>query len=163
MVDFQNIYVIQINIQFSHSVLSDSLWPHAVQHCQASLSITNSWSSLKLVCLVCDATHPAIQPSHPLSFLSPPAFNLSQYQGLFQWVSPSPILWQNWPRYWSFSFSISPSNEYSGLTGLIFLQFKRLSRVFSNTIQKHQFFGTQLFYSPTLKYIHDYWKNHSFD
>ena len=46
----------------------------------------------------------AIQPSHPLSFPSPPAFNLSQHQGLFQWVS-----------YWSFSFSISPSNEYSGL------------------------------------------------
>ena len=51
----------------------------------------------------------AIQPSHLL--LSPsPAFNLSQHQGLFQWVSSS--IW--WPKYWSFSFSISPSNEYSG-------------------------------------------------
>ena len=55
-----------------------------------------------------------------------------------------------WSKYWSFSFSISPSNEYSGLiyflglTGLI-LQPKGLSRVFSNTtFQKHQFFGTQL-------------------
>ena len=48
----------------------------------------------------------AIQPSHPL--LSPsPAFDLSQHQALFQWIS--------WPKYWSFSFSISPSNEYSGL------------------------------------------------
>ena len=54
-----------------------------------------------------------------------------------------------WPKYWSFSFSISPSNEYSGLissglTGLISLQSKGLSRVFSNTVQKHQFFSAQL-------------------
>ena len=53
----------------------------------------------------------AIQSSHPLSSPSPPAFNLSQHQGLFQWVS---YLHQV-AKYWSFSFSISPSNEYSGL------------------------------------------------
>ena len=53
----------------------------------------------------------AIQPSHPLSSPSP-TFNLSQQQGLFQWVS----YLHQWPKYWSFSFSISPSNEYSGLT-----------------------------------------------
>ena len=52
----------------------------------------------------------AIQPSHPLS-PSPPAFNLSQHQGLFQWVSSS----HQMAKYWSFSFNISPSNEYSGL------------------------------------------------
>ena len=50
----------------------------------------------------------AIQPSCPLSSPAPPAFNLSQHQGLFQWVSSS---YQVWPKYWSFSFSISPSNE----------------------------------------------------
>jgi len=49
----------------------------------------------------------AIQPSHP----SPPAFNLSQHQGLFQWVG----FLHYWPKYWSFSFSINPSSEYSGL------------------------------------------------
>ena len=48
-----------------------------------------------------------IQPSHPLLSPSPPAFNLSQHQGLFKWV--------RWPTYWTFSVSISPSNEYSGL------------------------------------------------
>jgi len=53
----------------------------------------------------------AIQPSHPLSSASPPAFNLSRHQGLFQWVD---ALLQE-AKYWSFSFSISPSNEYSGL------------------------------------------------
>ena len=53
----------------------------------------------------------AIQPSHPLSPPSPPAFNLSQHWGLFQWVSFS----HRCPKYWSFSFSISLSNVYSGL------------------------------------------------
>ena len=52
----------------------------------------------------------AIQPSHPLSSPSPPGFNLSQHQGLFQ-----EVLRIRWPKYGSFSFSISPSNEYSGL------------------------------------------------
>ena len=53
----------------------------------------------------------AIKPSHPLSSLSPPAFNLSQHQCL----SRESVLHIRWPKYWSFSFSISPSNEYSGL------------------------------------------------
>ena len=52
-----------------------------------------------------------LQPSHPLLFPFPPALNLSQHQGLFQWISSS----HQWPKYWSFSFSISPSNEYSVL------------------------------------------------
>ena len=52
-----------------------------------------------------------IQPSYPLLTPSPPAHSLSQHQGLFQWVG-SCIMW---PKYWSFSFSTSPSNEYSGL------------------------------------------------
>ena len=51
----------------------------------------------------------AIQPSHPLSSPSPSAFNFPQHQGLFQ------ALCISWPKYWSFSFSISPSNEHSGL------------------------------------------------
>ena len=57
--------------------------------------------------LVCDA----IQPSHPLSSPSPPALDLSQHQGLFKWVSSSHQV----VKVWSFSFSISPFNEYSGL------------------------------------------------
>ena len=52
-----------------------------------------------------------IQPSHPLSSPSPPAFNLSQHHSLFQWS----VLHIKWPKYWSFSFSISPSNVYWGL------------------------------------------------
>ena len=53
----------------------------------------------------------AVQPSHLLLLPSPPALNLSQHQGLFQWVSFS----HQEAKYWSFSFSISPSSEYSGL------------------------------------------------
>ena len=84
----------------------------------------------------------AIQTSHLLS--SPcPAFNLSQHQSLFQWVSSL----HQWPKYWRFSFSISPSNEYSnwlplGLTGFISLLFKGPSRVFSSTtVKKHLSFS----------------------
>ena len=72
-----------------------------------------------------------------------------------------------WTRYWSFSFGINPSNEYSGLiflgwTGWISLLSKGLSRVFSNTtVQKPLAFS--FFYSPTLTSIHHHWKNYSFD
>ena len=88
----------------------------------------------------------AIQPSHPLSSPSPPAPNPSQHQGF----SNESTLSIGWPKYWSFSFSISPSNEYPGLisfrwTGWMSLQSKGLSRSFSNTtVQKHQFFSAQL-------------------
>ena len=81
----------------------------------------------------------AVQPSHPLSSSSPPPFNLASIKV----SSNESVLWIRWSKYWSFSFS--PSNEYSGLTGLISLQSKELSRVFSNTmVQKHQFFGAEL-------------------
>ena len=59
----------------------------------------------------------AIQPSHPLSPPSPPALNLSQHQGLFQQVGSC----IRWPKYWSCSFSISPSNEYSGLISFMII------------------------------------------
>ena len=87
----------------------------------------------------------AIQPSHPLSPSFPPNLNPSQHQGLFQWVGS----FHQVPKYWRFSFSISPFNEYSGWfplesTSLISLLSKGLPRVFSNTtVQKHQFCGTQ--------------------
>ena len=91
-----------------------------------------------------------IQPSHPLLSLFPPTFNLSQHQSLFvnfhirRCETPG-CVW----NYWSFSLSVNPSNEYSGLnplglTGLVSLQLKGLSRVFPNTtVQKQQFFSTQ--------------------
>ena len=73
-----------------------------------------------------------------------------------------------WPKYWSFSFNISPSNEYSGLislglSGLISLQSKGLSRVFSNTtVQKYSSLVLSLLSGPTLTSVHDYWENNSY-
>ena len=86
----------------------------------------------------------AIQPSHLLSPPSPPALNLSQHQGLFQWVSSL----NHVAKRIGASGSILSMNIQGwsplGLTGLISLLSKRLSRVFSSTtIQKHQFFSTQ--------------------
>ena len=95
------------SVPFSHSVMSDSLWPHGRTAArQASLSITNSWSILKLMPIKLMMS----SNNHLLSSPSPPTFNLSQHQGLFN-ESVLPI---RWPKYWSFSFNISPSNEYSG-------------------------------------------------
>ena len=69
---------------FSHAWLFATPWTAA---CQASLSITNSQSLLKIMSIELVIT--SIQPSHPLTSPSPPAFNLSQHQGLFKWVSSS--------------------------------------------------------------------------
>ena len=89
----------------------------------------------------------AIQPSHPLSSPSPPSLNLSQHQGLFKWVKFSYQLSKVLEA--SASTSVLPMTiqDWFSLrwTGWISLQSKGLSRVFSNTtVQKHQFFGTQL-------------------
>ena len=87
----------------------------------------------------------AIQPSWPLLSPSPPAFNLFQHQGFFQWVGSS----HEMAKYWSFSFSISPSNEYSGLISfrndwfdLLAVQ-GTLKSLLNTTVQKLQFFGAQ--------------------
>ena len=105
----------------------------------------------------------AIQPSHPLSS-SAPAFSLSQHQGLFQWVNS----FIRWPKYWNFSFSIRPSNEYSGLISFRIDWFDLLSRDSQESIPTPQFKNINslvlsFLYGPTLTSIHDYWKNHSFD
>ena len=89
----------------------------------------------------------AMQPSHPLSSLSPPAFYLSQHQGLFKQVSSSHRVAK--VLEFQLSASLLPMNSQDwfplGLTDLISLQSKGLSRVFSNnTVQKHQFFSAQL-------------------
>ena len=71
-----------------------------------------------------------------------------------------------WPKYWSFSFNISPSNEHSVLISFrldwldLHREFKGLSRIVSNTtVQNQQSFGAQFLYSPTLTSIQDHWKN----
>ena len=122
------------------------VWPFAtpwITACQASLSITNSWSSLKLMSI------DLVMPSSYL-ILYCPLLLLPPVPPSIRVFSNESALPMKWPKYWSFSFSIIPSKEHPGLISLewtswISLQFKGLSRVFSNTtVQKHQFFSAQL-------------------
>ena len=94
-------------IEFSRSVVSDSLWPREPQHASAPIHHQLQESTQTHVHQVGDA----IQPSHPLSSSSPPAFNLSQHHGLLKWGSSSHQVAQ----VLSFSFNNSPSNEHPGL------------------------------------------------
>ena len=136
----------QISVQFSSFQLLSCVWlfvtPWWTSACQASLSITNSQSLLKLMFIesVIPTSHLIV--CHPLLLpLVLPSIKV---------FSSESVLRFRWPKYWNFSFSISPSNEYSGLISfridwLDLLAVKGLSRVFSNTtVQKHQFFRAQL-------------------
>ena len=112
--------------------------------CQASLPSTISQSLLKLI-----STESVIPSNHLI--LCHPLILLPSIFPIVRVFSNESALPVRWPQYWTFSFNISPSNENTqhwsplGWTGWIFLQSKGLSRVFSNTtVQKHQFFGTQL-------------------
>ena len=108
----------------------------------------------------------AIQPSHPLSSASLPAFNLSQYHGF----SSESVICIRWPKHWSFSFSISPSNEYSGLISfrMDWLDLLAVQGTLKRLLQHHSwkasilwcsaFFIVQLSYSYMTTE-----KNHSFD
>ena len=108
---------------------------------QASLSITNSQSSLKLTSIK------SVMPSNHLILCHPLLLPPSIFPSIRVFSNES-ALHIRWPNYWSFSFNISPSNEHwspLGCTGWISLLSKGLSRVFSNTtVQKHQFFSAQL-------------------
>ena len=129
------------------------------------VSSTISWSLLKLKSIE------LVMPSNHLVLCLPLLLLPSVFLSIRVFSNQS-ALRIRWPKYWSFSFSISPFNEYSGwfplgLTGLISWQCKGLSRVFYNTtVQKHQFFSAQFslwFNQKGLTTIHDHWKNHSFD
>ena len=109
---------------------------------QASLSIKSSQSLLKLISIE------SVMPSNHLVLCCPLLLLPSVFPSIRVFSSES-VFRIMWPKYWSFSFSRSPSNEYSGLISfrmdwLILLEVQ-VSRVFSSTtVQKHQFFGTQL-------------------
>ena len=104
---------------------------------------TNSWCLLKLMSIE------SVIPSNHLILCCPLLLLPSIFPSIKIFSNGSDLCIK-WPEYWSFSFSISPYNEYSGLIPfridwLDILAVQRLSRVFSNTtVQKHQFFGTQL-------------------
>ena len=147
--------------------MSDILRPHELQH---------AWPP-------CPSPTPGIHPNPcPVSRWCHPTISSCRPLLLLPSIFPSIRVFSNesplhirWPKYWSFSFNISPSmntQDWSplGWTGWISLQSKGLLRVFSNTaVQKHQFFFFKsinslvlsFLHCPTLTSIHDYWKNHS--
>ena len=150
------------SVQFSHSVVSDSLWPHESQHTRPPCPSPTP----RVYPNLCPSSGDVIQPSHPLSSPSPSAPNPSQHQGLFQWVSSShqvakvlavpasasvlPMSNQDWPPL--------------GWTGWISLQSNGLSRVFSiPQFKSINSLVLSFLHSPTLTSIHDHWKNHSLD
>ena len=95
---------------FSHLVMSDSLWPHGLQHTRPPCSS----QSPKFAEVHVNGISDAIQPSRPLMPSSPSALNLSHNQDFFNELAVR----NRWPKYWSFSFSISPSTEHSKLISL---------------------------------------------
>ena len=139
--------------------------PRIAAH-RASLSFTISGSLLQFMSMMMDMSrwyHPtSVAPfsSYPQSFPASGSFPMSllfasggQSIGTSASASVLPVNIQGW-------FPL----RLVGLISLQSLQSKWLSRVFSSTtVRKHQFFGTQFLYGPTLTSVHDYWKNHSFD
>ena len=129
---------------------------------QTSLSITNSQSLVKLMSIE------SVMPSNHLTSVVPFSSSLQSFQASGSFPV-SQFFTSGGQRFGvSASASVLPMNiqDWSplGWTCWISLQSKGLSKVFSNiTVQKHQFFGAQFLYSPSLTFIHDYWKNHSFD
>ena len=96
------------SVQFSRSVVSDSFQPHGLQHARPPWSITNSRSLLKLMSIE------SVMPSNHL-ILCHPLLHLSSIFPSIRVFSNESALHNKWPKYWSFSFSISPSNEHPGL------------------------------------------------
>ena len=143
-------------VQFSHLVVSDSLWHHRLQHAKSPCPSPTP-GACSNSCPLSQWCHPTISSSVvPFSsclqsFPASGSFPVSQF------------LYIRWPKYWSFSFNISPSNEYSGLISLgltdwISLQSRGLSRVFSNiTVKSINSSVLSFLYGPTLITVHEYW------
>ena len=130
---------------------------------QASLSITNSRSSLKLMSIE------SVMSSNHL-FLCYPILHLPSIFPGIRVFSNESALRIRWPKYWSFSFSISPFNEYSGLISfrIDWFDLFAVQGTPKESSPTPQFKGSNslvlsLLYGPTLTSVHDYWESYSFD
>ena len=151
------------SVQFSHSIVSSSLWRHGLQHarlpCPSSTPSTCSNS-----CLLSRWCHPTISSSF---------VPFSSYLRSFPASRSFPLSWffaSGWPKYWSFSFSIDPSNEYSGLISfrIGWLDPLAVQRTFKSLLQHHSSNTSILWCSDffIVQLSHSYMttgKNHSFD
>ena len=156
-----HLFIFVVVLLFSCSALSDSLQPHGLQHTRLpcpSLSPRVSPSSCPLSRWCCPTTSSS---TTPLSF----CLQSSQHQGFF---SNELAVHIRWPKYWNFSFSISPSNKYSGLISFRIDWFDLLDvqGTLKSFLQHHNSKASILWY-PSLwsnSHIHhDYWKDHRFD
>ena len=150
------------SLQFSHSVMSNSLWSHGLKHTRLPCPSPLPELAQTHIHQVGDA----IQPSHPLSSPSPPALNLSQHQGLFRWISSlhqvAKILefqLQHQSFQWIFRVDFlqdwlvwSPCSPRDSQESSPTPRFKSINSS-----------ALSFLYSPTLASIHDHWRNHSFD
>ena len=159
------IWLFSILLSFSHSVLSDSLQPHGLTAaCQAFLSFIISWSLLKLMSIE------FMMPFNHLILCRPLLLLPSIFPSIRVFFNES-ALHIRWPKYWSFSFSISPSNEYSALISFRTDWFDLLAvqGILKSLLQYHLMFESinssvlSFLYGPALTSIHNYWKNHGFD
>ena len=130
---------------------------------QASLSIINSQSLLKLMSIE------SVMPSNHVILCHPLLLLPSIFPSIRVFSNES-VLHMRWPKYWSFSFSINPSNEYAGLIffRMDWLDLLAVQETLKSLLQHPQFKSINssklsFLYSPTLTSTHDYWKNHSFD
>ena len=129
---------------------------------QASLSITDSWSLLKLMSIE------LVMPSNHL-ILGHPVLLLSSILSSTRVFSNESALHIRWPKYWSFNFSISSSNEYSRLISSkidwfdLFAVHRTLKSILQHRFKSITSLAVSFLYGPTLTSIDDYWKNYSFD
>jgi len=143
----------------SHVQLFATPWTAAHQ---ASLSITNSPSLLKFMSIV------SVMPSNYLILCRPLLLLPSIFPSIRVFSNKS-VLHIKWPKYWSFSFNISPSNEHPGLISfrMDWLDLLAVQGTLKSLLQRHSSKASILWcsalYIPTLSPIHDYWKNHSLD
>ena len=125
---------------------------------QGLLSITNSRSLLKLTSIE------SVMSSNHLILRCPLFLQPSNFPSIMVFSNES-ALHIRWPKYWSFSVSISHSNEHSGLISfwIYGLDLLAAQGTPKNLLQHHNSLVLSLLYGPTVTSIHDYWKNHSFD
>ena len=139
--------------------MSDSATPCTAPR-QASLSITNTWSLLKLM------SFELVMPSNHLTLCYPLLLQPSIFASIRVFLNES-VLHIRWPKYWSFSLSISPSNKYSELISfrIDWLDILAVQGTLKSLLQHHSSKASILQCSASfiVTFIHDYWKNHSFD
>ena len=151
-----------VQLQFSHSVVSNSFAIPWTAACQATLSITNSQCLLKRMSI-----EPVMPPT--LLILCCPLLLPPSILPSIRVFSNESVLHIKWPKDWSFNFSISCSNEYSGLISfrVDWLDLLAVQRTLKSLLQHHSLKISILrhffLYSPTLTSIHDYWKNQSLE